>query len=50
MIAARKPAKLSTQKMHVDEVAIKSHFGSLWEEPEHEELERGRCEPSSHRQ
>ena len=43
----KKPARPSTQKMQVDEVAIKSYFDALWEEPEYEE--RIRCEPTFHR-
>ena len=43
----KKPVKPSNQKMEIDEVAIRSHFDALWEEPEYEE--RIRCEPTSHR-
>ena len=45
----KKPVKASNQRMQVDEVAIKSYFDALWQEPEHEELECGSCEPTFHR-
>ena len=45
----KKPARPTTQKMQVDEVAIKSYFDALWEEPEYEELECGNCESTFHR-
>ena len=45
----RKLARTSNQRMQVDEVAINSYSGALWEEPEHEELECGNCESTFHR-
>ena len=45
----KKTVRPSNQKMQVDEVAIKSYFDALWNEPEYEELECGRCESTFHR-
>ena len=44
----KKPVEPINQKMEVDEVAIKSYFDALWEEPEYEEC--GICESSFRRQ
>ena len=41
----KKTVRASNQNMQVDEVAIKSYFDAIWQEPEHEELERGPCGP-----
>jgi hypothetical protein len=46
----KKPLKVSNQKMQVDEVAMKSYFDALWEEPSYGELEYGQGESSFRRQ
>ena len=43
----KKPVRPSNQRMQVDEVAMKSYFDALWEEPEYEECVR--CESPFHR-
>ena len=40
----------NSHKMQVDEVAIKSYFDALWEEPEYEELECANRESTFHGQ
>ena len=43
-----KTVKASNHKMQVDEIAIKSYFNALWDEPEYEKIERGQCAPTFH--
>ena len=38
------------QKVQIDEVAIKSYVGAIWEEPEYAEIECGRCGSGFHSQ
>ena len=45
----KRSVKASNRKMHIDEVATKSHLDAAWEEPEHEELECGCREPTFQR-
>ena len=45
----KQSVKASNQKMQIDEVAIKSYFDPVWEEPEYEQLECGRCGPTFQR-
>ena len=45
----KKTVKASNRQMQVDEVAIKSYFDALWNEPEYEEIECGQCAPTFHR-
>ena len=45
----KKTVKASNQQMQVDEIAIKSYFDALWNEPEYEEIECGQCAPTFHR-
>ena len=49
-IEPKKPLRVSRQKMQVDEVAIKSYFDALWEEPSYGELDDVQAALGFHRQ